>query len=247
MVRSSRSSRPCGARPRRGLAEPAERPRRERERPQRAWSGAEGDCAAGTRSCVGRPLAGCRSHGVRQTMPPGIFGRCGGALRRRGLANGVAERDGLPARGAEAPTLAARRTSDLGREEPAYAARISRNMDAFSCNNGDSGHTTGLLRACICIRGWGGVCMSVTSGMSGSIGVGIGGTCRNGNSIRDDGYASAAFARSRDGAMCRDSPCSGGGMGRSLGRAGRLGRIERHDAGGALWRVWIASTGCRST
>lgn len=80
---------PCGARPRRGLAEPAERPRRERERPQRAWSGAEGDCVAGTRSCGGRPLAGCRSYGVRQTMPPRVCGGCGHALRRRGLANGV--------------------------------------------------------------------------------------------------------------------------------------------------------------
>lgn len=39
-------------------------------------------------------------------MPPRICGRCGRALWRRGLANGVAERDGLPARGAEAPAPA---------------------------------------------------------------------------------------------------------------------------------------------
>lgn len=233
---------PCGARPRRGLAEPAERPRRERERPQRAWSGAEGDCAAGTRSCAGRPLAGCRSHGVRQAMPPRISRRCGRALRRRGLANGVAERDGLPARGARAPTLAARRTSDLGREEPAYAARISRSMDAFDSNSRDSSHTTGLLRACICTRGRNDVRISVTNGMSGRVSEIDGGSKRghDGNTWSDDNMGTL-FACVSSGDMRCDS-----GVGGSLGRALNLSGDWWSCSGGALWRGWIAITGCRS-
>ena len=61
---------------------------------------------------------------------------------------------------------AARRTSDLGREEPAYAARISRNMDAFNRNSGDSSHTTGPSRACICKSSGSGVGMSAIGGGS---------------------------------------------------------------------------------
>lgn len=102
----------------------------------------------GTRSGGGRPLAGCRSNGVRQTRPPWRDTVFGSTLRRHGLANGVRNATALPARGAEAPTLAAQRTSDLGREEPAYAARISRNENMDSSNNGNA-HMTGLLRACI--------------------------------------------------------------------------------------------------
>lgn len=76
--------------------------------------------------------------------------------------------------------------------------------------------------------------MSVKSRKGGSIGVStdmsIGGMAESAS------YMGVAFSRVR-------TDC---GMGGSLGRAGRLGRIERHDAGGALWRVWIAITGCRS-
>ena len=69
------------------------------------------------------------------------------------------------------------------REGPAYAARISRSMDAFDCNNRDSGHTTGLLRACICICWRSGVRISATSEVSGSVDAVIGGTRRYCNSI----------------------------------------------------------------
>ena len=66
------------------------------------------------RSGEGRPLAGCRSNGVRQARPPWCDAVFGLLLRRRGLANGVRNATALPARGAEAPTLAARLTSDPG-------------------------------------------------------------------------------------------------------------------------------------
>ena len=136
---------------------------------KRARSGAEGDCVAGTRSCGGKPLAGCRSYGVRQTMPPRICGRFGRALRRRGLADGVRNATACRRVELERRPWAARRTSDLGREEPAYAARISRSMDAFTCNSEDSGHTTGLLRACICACGESGIDVNAIDGKSGSI------------------------------------------------------------------------------
>ena len=116
--------------------------------------------------CGGRPLAGCRSCGVRQAMPPRICGGCGRALRRRGLANGVRNATACRRVELERRSRAARRTSDLGREEPAYAARISRNMDAFACNSGDSSHATGPSRTCICTCGESEVRMS---GMSGSL------------------------------------------------------------------------------
>lgn len=167
-----RSSRPSPPLRSKTLIRGLRSPRKDRggRSPERAWSGAEGDCAAGTRSCGGRPLAGCRSHGVRQTMPPRICGRFGRALRRRGLANGV--RNATACRRVELKRRpwAARRTSDLGREEPAYAARISRNTDAFACNSGDSSHTTGLLRACICTCGESGIGANAIGRNSGSLG-----------------------------------------------------------------------------
>ena len=134
-------------------------------------------------------------------MPPRIYGRCERALRRRGLANGV--RNAAACRRVELKRRpwAARRTSDLGREEPAYAARISRNMDAFACNSGDSGHATGLLRACICTCGESEVRMS---GMSGSLSS-TGGRGKHG----DGSYGGMVFSR----------VLTGCGMGRSLGRA----------------------------
>lgn len=168
---------------------------------KRARSGAEGDCAAGTLRCGGRPLAGCRSHGVRQTMPPRICGRFVRALRRRGLANGVRNATACRRVELERRLWAARRTSDPGREEPAYAARISRSMDAFACNSGDSSHTTGLLRACICACGESEVRMSGMSGNRSSTG---------GESKYGDGsYRGMAFSHVR-------TSC---GMGGSLGRA----------------------------
>ena len=91
-------SSPCGARPGTGLAEPAERPRRERKRLERAWSGAEGDCAAGTRSCGGRPLAGCRSVEQDGAWSRAVGLPVGGARARRSAL----------ACGTRAPTLAAR-------------------------------------------------------------------------------------------------------------------------------------------
>lgn len=65
---------------------------------KRARSGAEGDCAAGTRSCGGRPLAGCRS--VEQD---GAWSRAVGLP-----AGGARARRSALACGTRAPTLAAR-------------------------------------------------------------------------------------------------------------------------------------------
>lgn len=171
-------------------------------------------------------------------MPPGIRGRCGGSLRRRGLANGVAERDGLPARGAGAPTLAARRTSDLGREEPAYAARISRNMGAFTCNSRGSGHTTGLLRACICTCGKSGIGVDAVDGKSRSISAGTNrGAGGKDGMAESGGYRGTAFSHVR-------TDC---GMGGSLGRAVNLSGDGTSYLGGTPCKAWMMSTGCRST
>ena len=131
-------SSPCGARPGTGLAEPAERPRRERKRLERAWSGAEGDCAAGTRSCGGRPLAGCRS--VEQD---GAWSRAvglpvdGARARRSALACGTrAPTTGGAMRSAD--LWAARRSERPWREPPAYADRIGRSaLDSSYSRNGN--------------------------------------------------------------------------------------------------------------
>lgn len=99
-------------------------------------------------------------------MPPRICGGFGLALRRRGLANGARNATACWRVELERRPRAARRTSDLGREEPAYAARISRNMDAFACNSGDSRHATGPSRTCICKSSGSGVGMSAIGGGS---------------------------------------------------------------------------------
>lgn len=159
-------------------------------------------------------------------MPPRVCGGFGRALRRRGLANGV--RNATACRRVELKRRpwAARRTSDLGREEPAYAARISRNMDAFTSNNGDSGHATGLLRACICACGESGsVSASTDRGVDGKDGMAGSG-----------GYRGMAFSRVRPSR----------GVGGSLGRALNLSGDWWNRSGGALCRDWMTSTGCRS-
>ena len=159
---------PCGARPGTGLAEPAERPRRERSdrsglgavrrvTAQQAPAAAQADRlrAAGATE-LDRP---CRRVSVAGAGMP-----CGGVGWLTELRNATACRRVERERRLQA----ARRTSDLGREEPAYAARISRNMDAFICSNRDSGHTTELLHACICTCGRNSVRISATNGTSGS-------------------------------------------------------------------------------
>ena len=151
-------------------AEPAERPRRERERPQRTWNGAEGDCAAGTRSCGGRLLAGCRS-----LEQDGAWSRARGpACERRPCA---AECAGLRNKSADfggamrsADLRAARRSERPWREPPAYAVafrrRMSRNIfGIFWCGNRDDGIAV-PSRACICKSGGSSVGMSAIGGDS---------------------------------------------------------------------------------
>lgn len=122
---------PRGARPGTGLAEPAERPRSERTRAQRVWSGAEadrsraagaaeGDCTAGTRS-VERDGAWSRA----RAPPPVDWARA-----RRSAA----------ACGTKAPTYRRRGgRATAGREPPTCAARMSRNENVWYSGNGGSG------------------------------------------------------------------------------------------------------------
>lgn len=170
-------------------------------------------------------------------MPPMVCGRCGRALRRRGLANGVRSAAACRRVELERRPWAARRTSDLGREEPAYAARISRNMDAFDCNSGDSSHATGLLRACICTCGESGIGVGAVGRKNGrtreSTDTGAGGKDGTAGS---DGYRGMALSRA----------CTVCGMSGSLRRARNLSGESVGRVGGALCRVWMTSTGCRS-
>ena len=86
-------------------------------------------------------------------------------------------------------------------------------MDAFACNSGDSCHTTGLLRACICTCGKSGIDVNAVDGRSRSVSAGtnrgIGGKDGMAGS---GGYRGIAFTRAR----------MGFGMGGSLGRARNL-------------------------
>ena len=174
MVRSSRSSPPPAEQDPKGLAEPAERPRRERKRLERAWSGAEGDCAAGTRSCGGRPLAGCRS--VEQDGPgAAVRFDVGGALRggRAGLRNRSADFGGAMR---SADLWAARRSERPWREPPAYADRIGRSAFDSSYSRNRDRRITALSRACTCESGGNGAGTSAIDSKGESAGAGISGS-----------------------------------------------------------------------
>jgi hypothetical protein len=111
--------------------------------------------------------------------------------------------------------LAARRTSDLGREEPAYAARISRNTDAFTCNTRDSSHATGLLRAGICTCGKSGIGVNAIDRKSRSISAGMDIDAGSKEGVAGSGgYRGMAFSRMRMG--CGMS----GSLGRTLNLSG---------------------------
>lgn len=201
-------------------------PRKDRggRSPERAWSGAEGDCAAGTRSCGGRPLAGCRS--VEQDGPGAAVGfDVGGVFRggRAGLRNKSADLGGAMR---SAGLWAARRGERPWREPSAYADRMSRStFDSLYSRNRDSSITV-PSRACICESDGGGVGMSAIGRERTGMNAGIGDLC-----------------------VCMDA-CSAYGMsgmgGGSLGRARTFRRSGWNDAGGALCRGWMTSTGCRS-
>ena len=174
-VRSARSSRPCGARPGTGLAEPAERPRRERERPQRTWSGAEGDCAADTRSCGGRPARGAAGAWSKTDRAPPCGSMWAGSCAAAGLACGTrAPTTGGAMRSAD--LWAARRSERPWREPPAYADRIGRSAFDSSYSRNRDRRITALSRACTCESGGNGAGTSAIDSKGESAGAGISGS-----------------------------------------------------------------------
>ena len=211
-------------------------PRKDRggRSPERAWSGAEGDCAAGTRSCGGRPLAGCQS--VEQDGPGAAVGfDVGGVFRggRAGLRNKSADLGGAMR---SAGLWAARRGERPWREPSAYADRMSRStFDSLYSRNRDSSITV-PSRACICESGGGGV---------GTGAIGSERTGMNGARLRACIYGG--------GEGCMSTGIEGGSAGAgisgstgSLGRARTFRRSGWDDVGGALCWGWMTNTGCRS-
>lgn len=161
---------PCGARPRKGACGARA------VTAKRARSGAEGDCAAGTRSCGGRPLAGCRS--VEQD---GAWSRAvglpvdGARARRSALACGTrAPTTGGAMRSAD--LWAARRSERPWREPPAYADRIGRSAFDSSYSRNRDRRITALSRACTCESGGNGAGTSAIDSKGESAGAGISGS-----------------------------------------------------------------------
>ena len=157
---SSRSSRPLRSKTRNGACGARA------VTAKRARSGAEGDCAAGTRSCGGRPLAGCRS--VEQD---GAWSRARGPACGLGLC--AAECAGLRNKSADfggamrsAGLWAARRSERPWREPPAYADRIGRSAFDSSYSRNRDRRITALSRACICKSGGSSVGVSDIGGGS---------------------------------------------------------------------------------
>lgn len=151
-------SSPCGARPGTGLAEPAERPRRERS--DRSGLGAVRRVTA-QQAPVAAEADRLRAAGATELDSPGRRYALAGAVRLCGGAGWLTECGTRRLAGAWSWSAdhgrrdaerrrfaAARRDERPWREAPAYAARISRRANMDNGYEGSS-HTTVLLRACI--------------------------------------------------------------------------------------------------
>lgn len=204
-------------------------PRKDRggRSPERAWSGAEGD--SGTLAPVAAEADRLRAAGawsktdrapLCDLMWAGSFAAAGLACGTRAPTTGGAMRS--------ADLWAARRGERPWREPPAYADRMGRNAFDSSYGRNRDSSIAAPSRACICESGGGGV---------GTGAIGSERTGMNGARLRACIYGG--------GEGCMSTGIEGGSAG-SLGRARTFRRSGWNDAGGALCRGWMTSTGCRS-